>query len=64
MVAAIDDDLAGRLERPWWRLQPGNEIEVLFCSPIETLAAGDDSAAVDALRAATRSTIAGALEAG
>ena len=61
---AIRGSFAALARRPWWRLQPGNEIEVLFCSPIETLAAGDDSAAVDALRAATRITIAGALEAG
>jgi len=60
---AIRGSFAALAKRPWWRLQPGHEIEVLFCSPIE-LPGGDASTAVDALRAATRSTIAGALEAG
>ncbi|MFI4932896.1 MAG: lysophospholipid acyltransferase family protein, partial [Burkholderiales bacterium] len=61
LPTAIRGSFAALAKRPWWRLQPGNEIEVLFCRPIETPAAGVD--AVDALRAATRVEIARALSA-
>jgi 1-acyl-sn-glycerol-3-phosphate acyltransferase len=64
LPAAIRGSYAALAKRPWWRLQPGNAIEVLFCPPIEPPApAVDYAAAVDSLRAATRVAIAGALQA-
>ena len=52
---AIRGSFAALAKRPWWRLQPGNEVEVLFCPAIEP------EHSVETLRAATRAVIAGAL---
>jgi len=59
LPTAIRGSFAALARRPWWQLQPGNQIEVLFCAPIEPPAAGDTS--VEDLRASTRAVIAGAL---
>jgi 1-acyl-sn-glycerol-3-phosphate acyltransferase len=62
LPTAIRGSFAALAKRPWWRLQPGHEIEVLFCPSIEPLAGADQPAsAVDTLRAATQVAIAGAL---
>ena len=56
LPTAIRGSFAALARRPWWRLQPGNQIEVLFCPPIEAPAAGDRS--VEDLRASTHAVIA------
>jgi len=59
---AIRGSFAALAKRPWWRLQPGNLVEVFFCPVIEPPAATMEYvAAVDTLRASTRGVIAGAL---
>jgi 1-acyl-sn-glycerol-3-phosphate acyltransferase len=57
LPTAIRGSFAALAKRPWWRLQPGHEIEVVFCRPLES--PGTDG--VDVLRAATRLEIASAL---
>ena len=58
LPTAIRGSFAALAKRPWWRLQPGNQVEVLFLPAIEP----DHSAtAVDTLRVSTRAAIAGAL---
>jgi len=50
--------------RAWWNLNPGSEIEVEFCDPIEVpraWAEGDRGLLVDKLREQTRKTISEAL---
>ncbi len=50
----------------WWKLNPGSEIFVDFCTPIETARAGAEaelSDLVDELSERTRAAISGALEA-
>ncbi len=48
---------------PWWKLRPGQQIEVVFCSPILPRTPGDHAAGdVDVLRELTRKAIAAALE--
>jgi len=59
LPTAIRGSFAALAKRPWWRLQPGHEIEVLFCPPIDAAAVAGD--AVEGLRAATRTAIAGGL---
>ena len=59
LPTVIRGSFAALARRPWWQLQPGNQIEVLFCAPIEPPDGGDSS--VDDLRASTREVIAGAL---
>jgi 1-acyl-sn-glycerol-3-phosphate acyltransferase len=61
LPTAIRGSFAALAKRPWWRLQPGNIIEVLFCPPIEPTAGAEGAEAVEALRAATRQQIASAL---
>ena len=61
LPTAIRGSFTALAKRPWWRLQPGNEIEVLFCPPIDPPAGAQPSAAVEALRARTRAVIASAL---
>lgn len=62
LPTAIRGSFVALAKRPWWRLQPGQEIEVLFCPPIEPPARDSShTAAVEALRAATRTVIASAL---
>ena len=61
LPTAIRGSFSALAKRPWWRLQPGNEIEVLFGAPIEAPAGGD---AVEQLRSATRTAIASALTIG
>lgn len=61
LPTAIRGSFAALAKRPWWRLQPGHEIEVLFCSSIDPPAALEQNVAVDALRASTHTVIAGAL---
>ena len=49
---------------PWWRLQPGRDIEIVFCSPIAPLPhpRGETAArAVEALLTLTREQLAAAL---
>lgn len=58
LPTAIRGSFTALAKRPWWRLQPGREIEVLFCPPIAPPAAGE---AVEFLRARTRAVIAAAL---
>lgn len=55
LPTAIRGSFAALAKRPWWRLQPGNVIEVLFCPPIPP------ASGVEELRAQTRAVIAGAL---
>ena len=57
LPTAIRGSFAALAKRPWWRLQPGNEIEVLFCPPIE-VPAGEYADAVEGLRGSTRMVIA------
>ena len=52
LPTAIRGSFAALAKRPWWRLQPGNEIEVLFCPPIPP--PRRPRAAVEELRAQTR----------
>jgi 1-acyl-sn-glycerol-3-phosphate acyltransferase len=61
LPTAIRGSFTALAKRPWWRLQPGNVIEVLFCPPLEPLADVDATAAVETLRARTRAVVAGAL---
>ena len=58
LPTAIRGSFAALAKRPWWRLQPGNVIEVLFCPPIAP------SAGVEDLRTQTWVVIAGTLAAG
>jgi len=58
LPTAIRGSFAALARRPWWRLQPGNQIEVLFCPPIEVPTA---DATVEDLRESTRAVIARAL---
>jgi len=57
LPTAIRGSFAALAKRPWWRLQPGHEIEVVFCRPLESPGAD----AVEVLRDATRLEIASAL---
>ncbi len=57
LPTAIRGSFAALAKRPWWRLQPGHEIEVVFCRPMES--PGTDG--VEVLRDATRLEIASAL---
>ncbi len=62
LPTAIRGSFAALAKKPWWRLQPGHEIEVLFCAPINPTAAEEDTtAAVDTLRASTRRAVAAGL---
>lgn len=49
---------------PWWKLRPGQEIELVVCAPIPPTGEPGDRAAVDALRDETRRAIAAALGSG
>ncbi|MBX3027278.1 1-acyl-sn-glycerol-3-phosphate acyltransferase [bacterium] len=60
LPAAIRGSFAALARHPWWRLRPGNVIEVLFCAPIDPPPA-IAGAAVDSLRDLTRDAIAGGL---
>lgn len=57
LPAAIRGSFAALARHPWWRLRPGNVIEVCFCGaiepPAETVAGG-----VESLREVTREAIA------
>ena len=57
LPTAIRGSFEALAKRPWWRLQPGHEIEVVFCRPLES--PGTDG--VEVLRDATRLEIASAL---
>ena len=62
LPTAIRGSFAALAKRPWWRLQPGHEVEVVFCPAIEPPPRSDDVVpAVDALRGQTRVVIATAL---
>jgi 1-acyl-sn-glycerol-3-phosphate acyltransferase len=61
LPTAIRGSFTALAKRPWWRLQPGNEIEVLFCPPLAPPAGNEPGEAVEFLRAQTRTVIAGAL---
>jgi 1-acyl-sn-glycerol-3-phosphate acyltransferase len=61
LPTAICGSFSALAKLPWWRLQPGHEIEVLFGAPIEAPAGGD---AVEQLRSATRAAVASALRLG
>ena len=50
LPTAIRGSFTALAKRPWWRLQPGNEIEVLFCGPIDPPAVGAHGEAVESLR--------------
>ncbi|MGD9763838.1 MAG: lysophospholipid acyltransferase family protein [Candidatus Binatia bacterium] len=60
LPAAIKGSFAALSRQPWWRLQPGNAIEVCFCEPVEPPSAGAADA-VDQLLDVTRRRIAAAL---
>jgi 1-acyl-sn-glycerol-3-phosphate acyltransferase len=47
---------------PWWKLRPGQEIEVAFCPPIQPRTGPGNHVGLDTLRDETRRVIAGALE--
>jgi 1-acyl-sn-glycerol-3-phosphate acyltransferase len=57
LPTAIRGSFAALAKRPWWRLQPGHEIEVLFCPSIDA----DPALSVEELRGRTRAVIARAL---
>lgn len=59
LPTAIRGSFSALAKRPWWRLQPGHEIEVLFCAPIEL--PGDSTNPVETLRGETRAAITGGL---
>jgi 1-acyl-sn-glycerol-3-phosphate acyltransferase len=60
LPAAIRGSFAALARHPWWRLRPGNVIEVLFCPAIEPPAiSADDN--LESLRARTRDAIAAGL---
>lgn len=61
LPTAIRGSFAALAKRPWWRLQPGQVIEVRFCPPISPPAEPEPATAVDVLRASTRSAVAAAL---
>jgi 1-acyl-sn-glycerol-3-phosphate acyltransferase len=61
LPTAIRGSFVALAKRPWWRMQPGQQIEVLFCPPIEPPADADYKSAVEALRVATRKVIGSAL---
>jgi len=46
---------------PWWKLRPGQEIEVIFCPPIAPAGGSGDRADLEVLREATREAIQEAL---
>jgi 1-acyl-sn-glycerol-3-phosphate acyltransferase len=65
LPTAIRGSFAALAKRPWWRLQPGHVVEVLFCPPIEPpVTDAEPAAALESLREATRVRIAGALAGG
>jgi 1-acyl-sn-glycerol-3-phosphate acyltransferase len=47
---------------PWWKLRPGQEIEVIFCPPIAPASERGDHAGLERLREQTRQAIAAALD--
>ncbi len=64
LPTAIRGSYAVLAKLPWWRMRPGREIDILFCSPIQpgSFAGADSSiAAVETLLNSTRECIAGAL---
>lgn len=60
LPAAIRGSFAALARHPWWRLRPGNVIEVLFCPAIDPPPAVAEGA-VEALRDVTRDAIAGGM---
>lgn len=61
LPTAIRGSFAALAKRPWWRLQPGNEVEVVFCPAIEPPPSGAPEAGLEALRVQTRLAISAAL---
>lgn len=60
LPAAIRGSFAALARHPWWRLRPGNAIEVRFCAAIEPPPAAA-AGAVESLRDSTRDAIAAGL---
>jgi len=63
LPAAVRGSYAALAKRPWWRLRPGREIEVVFCAPIEPPATSGpaDRAQIKELLEATHAQIAAVL---
>jgi 1-acyl-sn-glycerol-3-phosphate acyltransferase len=61
LPTAIRGSFSALAKRPWWRLRPGHEIEVLFGAPIDAPTGAD---AVEQLRGATRAAVGSALTIG
>jgi 1-acyl-sn-glycerol-3-phosphate acyltransferase len=57
LPTAISGSYAALARLPWWRLNPGREIEVRFCAPIEPEPIATSQEAVDALLQATRAAV-------
>lgn len=58
LPTAICGSYAALARLPWWRLSPGRDIEVRFCSPVEVDSVAGSTNPVDSLLQVTREKIA------
>jgi 1-acyl-sn-glycerol-3-phosphate acyltransferase len=61
LPTAIRGSYQALAKLPWWKLRPGQQIEVVFCTPINPTASPGDHEALNALMTSAREAIAAEL---